>query len=107
MQLPEHGANPRHVYEKLGMAPPARILDFSENCNPAGPPVAVLDMWPTLALQLQNYPDPSGEPFLSKVAEYHGVPKASVFAGNGAAELLSLIAERYRGKRAIVIHPTF
>lgn len=107
MQLPEHGANPHHVYEKLGMTPPARILDFSENCNPAGPPRAVIDLWPNLVARLHAYPDPAGEPFLSKVADYHGVPKVSVFAGNGAAEILSLIAERYRGKRAIVVHPTF
>lgn len=107
MQLPEHGANPRHVYEKLGMTPPARILDFSENCNPAGPPRAVTEMWPDLISRLHAYPDPSGEPFLSKAADYYGVAKESVFAGNGAAEVLSLIAERYRGKRAIVVHPTF
>lgn len=107
MQLPEHGANPHHVYEKLGMTPPARILDFSENCNPAGPPRAIIDLWPNLMTRLHAYPDPAGEPFLSKVAEYHRVPKASVFAGNGAAEILSLIAERYRGKQAIVVHPTF
>lgn len=107
MQLPEHGANPRHVYEKLGMTPPPRIIDLSENCNPAGPPRAVLAMWPNLVTRLHAYPDPSGEPFISEVAKYHAVSKASVFAGNGAAEILSLIAERYRGKRAIVVHPTF
>ncbi|MCM3636437.1 threonine-phosphate decarboxylase CobD [Sporosarcina luteola] len=107
MQLPEHGANPRRVYEKLGMTAPSRILDFSENCNPVGPPRTVIELWPELLTRLKAYPDASGEPFLSSVAEYHGVPKASVFAGNGAAEILSLIAERYRGKRAIVVHPTF
>ncbi|MCG7343865.1 threonine-phosphate decarboxylase CobD [Sporosarcina sp. ACRSL] len=107
MQLPEHGANPRRVYENLGMTPPERILDFSENCNPVGPPRAVMELWPDLLTRLNTYPDPSGEPFLSKVADYHGVSKASVFAGNGAAEVLSLIAERYRGKRALVVHPTF
>lgn len=107
MQLPEHGANPRHVYTKLGMEPPELIVDFSENCNPEGPPQAVLDSWPVLAAQLQTYPDPSGEPFLSRVAAYHGVSGEAVIAGNGAAELLSLIAERYRGKRAIIVHPTF
>ncbi|MFC5604924.1 threonine-phosphate decarboxylase CobD [Sporosarcina koreensis] len=107
MQLPEHGANPRHVYEKLGIVPPARILDFSENCNPAGPPRSVVELWPELLTRLNTYPDPSGEPFHSKAAEYHGVMKESVIVGNGAAELLSLIAERYRGKRAIVVHPTF
>lgn len=107
MQLPEHGANPRHVYARIGMEQPDRLMDFSENCNPAGPPQAVLDMWPKLASQLHTYPDPSGEPFLSRVADYHQVSTSSVFVGNGAAEILSLIAERYRGKRAIVVHPTF
>ncbi|GEN81693.1 threonine-phosphate decarboxylase [Sporosarcina luteola] len=107
MQLPEHGANPSHVYDRLGVTPPARITDFSENCNPAGPPRAVLELWPELISRLNAYPDPSGEPFLSKVADYHGVAPSSVIAGNGAAELLSLIAERYRGKRALVVHPTF
>ncbi|WP_339252011.1 threonine-phosphate decarboxylase CobD [Sporosarcina sp. FSL W8-0480] len=106
-QLPAHGANPRHVYEKLGLEIPAAILDFSENCNPAGPPPAVLKLWPHLISRLIAYPDPSGEPFLSEVANYHGIPVSSVVAGNGAAELLSLIAERYRGKQAIVVHPTF
>ncbi|MDW0116425.1 threonine-phosphate decarboxylase CobD [Sporosarcina thermotolerans] len=107
MQLPEHGANPRHVYEKFGMEAPAEINDFSENCNPAGPPRAVFELWPKLISRLNAYPDPSGEPFLSGAANYHGIPVSSVIAGNGAAELFSLIAERYRGKQAIVVHPTF
>ncbi|MDN4606041.1 threonine-phosphate decarboxylase CobD [Sporosarcina highlanderae] len=105
--LPEHGANPRRVYEKLGMEAPAELIDFSENCNPSGPPAAVLELWPKLISRLNGYPDPSGEPFLSVAANYHGIEVSSVIAGNGAAELLSLIAERYRGKRAIVVHPTF
>ena len=107
MQLPEHGANPHHVYEKLGIDLPARVLDFSENVNPAGPPQAVREMWPNLMAEMAAYPDPSGEPFLSEAANFHGIAKSSVFVGNGAAELLALVAERYRGKRAIVVHPTF
>lgn len=107
MQLPEHGANPHHVYAKLGIDLPSRILDFSENVNPAGPPQAVRAMWLSLLAEIGAYPDPVGEPFLSAVATFHGVDKSLVFAGNGAAELLALVAERYRGKRAIVVHPTF
>ncbi|MHC8514431.1 threonine-phosphate decarboxylase CobD [Sporosarcina sp. ITBMC105] len=107
MQLPEHGANPHHVYKRLGIEPPKRTVDFSENCNPEGPPKNVIEMWPALLSTIPTYPDPSGEPFLSEVAAYHHVSPAAVIAGNGAAELLSLLAERYRGKRAIVVHPTF
>lgn len=107
MQLPDHGANPHQVYGKLGMDSPAQILDFSENVNPAGLPEQVLKMWPDLISKLTIYPDPEAEPFLSAAARFHGIGKDFLFAGNGAAELLALVAERYRGKKAIVVHPTF
>lgn len=107
MQLPEHGANPHAVYAQLGIEQPARLLDFSENVNPAGPPKRVLEEWPTLLGKIMAYPDPKGEPFLSAAAAFHGISKDALCIGNGAAELLALLAERYRGKRAIVVHPTF
>lgn len=107
MQLPEHGANPHHVYGTMGIDVPERVLDFSENVNPTGPPPIIREKWESFWAQLSTYPDPQGEPFLTAVADFHRVSKSFVFAGNGAAELLALIAERYRGKRAVVVHPTF
>lgn len=107
MRLPEHGANPRNVYATLGIEPPAQLLDFSENVNPAGPPDSVTEMWPSLRELLKAYPNPQGEPFLSAATDYHGISTEYLFAGNGAAELLALLAERYRAKQAIVVHPTF
>src|SRR3954462_15919697 len=107
MQLTEHGANPHHVYARLGIEVPKHVLDFSENVNPAGPPQVIVNRWPDLWAQLGAYPDPQGEPFLSAVAGNHGLPNSYFFAGNGAAELVALVAERYRGKRAVVVHPTF
>jgi len=107
MELPEHGANPHNVYAKLGIETPARLLDFSENVNPVGPPQSITEMWPSLLDKLKAYPSPKGEPFLSAAADYHGISTDYLFAGNGAAELLALLAERYREERAIVVHPTF
>lgn len=107
MELPEHGANPHNVYATLGIETPAQLLDFSENVNPAGPPESITEMWPSLRDLLKAYPNPEGEPFLSAAADYHGISTDYLFAGNGAAELLALLAERYREKRAIVVHPTF
>lgn len=107
MQLPEHGANPHNLYAKLEIEQPANVLDFSENVNPAGPPIGVLKAWPNLLAKVAAYPDPEGEPFLSAAADFHNIGKDALFIGNGAAELLALIAERYRGKRAIVVDPTF
>ncbi|MFC7365716.1 MULTISPECIES: threonine-phosphate decarboxylase CobD [Bhargavaea] len=107
MQLPEHGANPLRLYERLGMEVPDRVRDFSENVNPMGIPEKVRKSWPELLSALPHYPDPEGEPFRSAAAAYHGVPGNRVLAGNGAAELFSVIADRYRGRTALLIHPTF
>ncbi|KZE38459.1 hypothetical protein AV656_05995 [Bhargavaea cecembensis] len=107
MQLPEHGANPLRLYDRLGMEVPEQVLDFSENVNPLGIPEEIRKSWPSLLEALPHYPDPEGEPFLSAAASYHGVPRKRVLAGNGAAELFSVIADRYRGRSALLIHPTF
>ncbi|WP_301107275.1 threonine-phosphate decarboxylase CobD [Sporosarcina sp.] len=107
MQLPEHGANSARLYHTIGLPVPEKVFDFSENCNPAGLPRSIEAAWPDLISKLMNYPDPEGEPFKSAAAAYHGVDPQRVLAGNGAAELLSLLARRYRKKRVVLIDPTF
>lgn len=107
MQLPSHGANPHSVYERLGMIPPENVVDFSENVNPAGPPPAVVDNWVSYLELVTKYPNPNGEPFLSKVAAFHRVVPANIVLGNGASELFAVLARRYTGKRVILVHPTF
>lgn len=107
MSLPNHGANPHKLYETLNLKQPLEVLDFSENCNPAGPPEAIQTGWNELLPKISRYPDPNGEPFRSAVAEFHGIGDEQLVLGNGAAEILSLVANRYRGKRAILVHPTF
>ncbi|GKV66843.1 MULTISPECIES: threonine-phosphate decarboxylase CobD [unclassified Sporosarcina] len=107
MQLPEHGANSARLYHSIGLPVPEKVLDFSENCNPAGLPPSVEAAWPDLITKLISYPDPDGEPFKSAAAAYHGIDPQQVLAGNGAAELLSLLARRYRKKRVLLIDPTF
>ncbi|WP_418300973.1 pyridoxal phosphate-dependent aminotransferase [Lysinibacillus fusiformis] len=107
MLLPNHGANPQNVYQQLGLTMPEEVYDFSENVNAAGPPSFVEVRWRTFYPLIQRYPDPDGEPFLSKVAAFHQVAKDRVLLGNGASELFSVIARRYAQKRVIVVHPTF
>ncbi|MEG0449295.1 MAG: aminotransferase class I/II-fold pyridoxal phosphate-dependent enzyme [Lysinibacillus sp.] len=107
MQLPSHGANPQNVYGQLGIEMPNEVYDFSENVNAAGPPNFVEARWRTFYPLIQRYPDPDGEPFLSKVAKFHHVEKENVVLGNGASEIFSVLARRYENKRVIVVHPTF
>lgn len=107
MSLPNHGANPHHVYKNLSITPPARIIDFSENVNPIGPPDSIKSDWNNFRKFMRLYPDPLGEPFRTKVAQYHNISSDSIFVANGATEVFSLLAQKYRGKRAILVHPTF
>lgn len=107
MQLPKHGANPHRLYEKMKIPMPDVIYDFSENVNAFGLPPRIRKEWPTLLSEISVYPDPFGEPFLSAAANFHAISKEQLFIGNGAAEVLALLAERYRSKTAIIVHPTF
>lgn len=107
MDYPEHGANPKQLYKNLNLEVPRTLVDFSENVNPAGPPEKVSSAWQAMISKITAYPHPDGEPFLSAVSKFHQIPTDFILAGNGAAELLALLAERYRGEKAIVVHPTF
>ncbi|PIC66799.1 threonine-phosphate decarboxylase [Sporosarcina sp. P16a] len=107
MRLPEHGANSKRLYTSINIPMPDEVLDFSENCNPAGPPPSVVEAWPTLISTLNGYPDPDGQPFRSAVSVFHQVDEQQVLIGNGAADILSLLAGNYRGKRVLLIDPTF
>ncbi|MTD30878.1 threonine-phosphate decarboxylase CobD [Planomicrobium sp. YIM 101495] len=107
MNLPDHGANPNRLYERLGMAVPKRIIDFSENVHPLGPPSFVDSGWDALKDLINRYPDAEAEPFRSAAASYHGFSKEWAAAGNGAAEIFTWLARRYRNKRVLLIEPAF
>ncbi|WKA57912.1 threonine-phosphate decarboxylase CobD [Planococcus shenhongbingii] len=107
MNLPDHGANPKLLYKRLRMEAPEWILDFSENVHPFGPPEFIDATWKYLQELIKYYPDPDGEPFRSAAAKFHGVEPDRVIAGNGAAEIFTWLAHRYRGKRVLLIEPAF
>lgn len=85
---------------------PGSVLDFSSNTNPLGPPFDPAEL---LAASVERYPDPSAEELRRALARAHGVALEEVFAGNGAAELIRLLAIAYLspGDRALVLEPTF
>ncbi|MGI2327770.1 pyridoxal phosphate-dependent aminotransferase [Planococcus sp. YIM B11945] len=107
MNLPDHGANPHLLYEKAGMEQPKRILDFSENVHPFGPPAFIEESWAEMRGLIGRYPDPDAEPFRSAAANFHSVSAEQIAAANGAAEVFTWLARRYRGKRVVLIEPAF
>lgn len=107
MNLPNHGANPQRLYQQMGIAQPPNSLDFSENVHPLGPPAFLVEQWPALFSLIQSYPDPDGEPFRSAAARFHHVEIDQVAVGNGAAEVFTWLARRYRNRQVVIIEPAF
>lgn len=107
MSLPKHGANPHYLYKQLGLAMPERTIDFSVNLNPLGPPRVIFDQWDEWQELIVNYPDPLGNSLKQKVAEKEGLQPNEILLGNGAAELIQLLAIYFRDKKIALFQPTF
>ncbi|NEU31059.1 threonine-phosphate decarboxylase [bacterium LRH843] len=108
MSLPNHGANPHQLAKALGIELPQRVEDFSENTNPFGPPVVLLKMdQHELVSTMKAYPDPHVTDLTKQLAENNDVHMSNVLVGNGAAELIFLLASLFRKKRVKIIEPAF
>jgi len=86
---------------------PDNFLDFSSNLNPFGPPRGTLGRLRALAPLATRYPDPRAAAARAAVSRYLDVPEASVVLGNGANELLYLLARVLPAGRALVPVPTY
>jgi histidinol-phosphate aminotransferase len=101
----EHGGPSSDLWP--GGRRPAVRLDFSVNVNPLGasPTVraAIADVDPS------RYPDPDCVELRRELSSYLGANFDHIVIGNGATELIYLIAELAvdRGDRAIVVGPTY
>lgn len=107
MNLPDHGANPARLYKTSGIKQPVRMIDFSENVHPFGPPEFIRNEWAEMYMKITDYPDPDAEPFLSAASDFHKVSKDHVVASNGAAEIFTWLAKRYRKRQVVLIEPAF
>lgn len=107
MHLPDHGANPNSLFHQLGLEVPEEMIDLSENVNALGQPQGMEQVWTETFHQIGSYPHMQGEPFRSKLASHIHVKTNYVTLTNGAAEGLMAIAQLMRGRKAIVLEPSF
>ncbi|MDN6196387.1 MAG: aminotransferase class I/II-fold pyridoxal phosphate-dependent enzyme, partial [Atopostipes suicloacalis] len=107
MSLPKHGSNPKYLYKKLEIEMPEKIIDFSVNLNPLGPPQILFEQWGSLKEEIIDYPDPFGEKLRNKLSSKEGVDAGNILLANGAAELIQLVAIYLQGKNIALFQPTF
>lgn len=90
-----------------GGVPDPFVLDFSASINPLGPPPAVQAVLARAGELAVRYPSVDAEEFCEAVSRHHGIPQACVLAGNGASELIYLVARLWAGRRGRVQTPAF
>ncbi len=102
----EHGGNIRAAAQKYDLDP-AEIIDFSANINFLGPPESVLEVIKKNLAGIENYPDPDSTRLKSILAEQTGQRVDNLIVGNGAVELIYLVAKVLQPEDALVLAPTF
>lgn len=83
------------------------LMDFSVNVNPFGPSEEVLDALEKSVREIGQYPDSQSRKLRKALAEDLKIPEKCLIFGNGAAELIFLLTQAVRPKRAVVTAPAF
>jgi len=101
-----HGGLVASELESLRIAP-RDVLDVSVNVNPYGPCAVVRRAVADAALE--HYPDPNATPARRAIAGWLGVSESRVVVGNGAVDLLWLLARAWLapGDAVMTVEPTF
>jgi threonine-phosphate decarboxylase len=106
---PVHGGQLRQIAAWYGI-PAERLLDFSENINPAGPPASVLTAI-RRALEesstLTRYPDLELVELKQAIARYTGVQSENIAVANGFVPLLEAALRSRKIKRCLLPVPSF
>lgn len=101
-----HGGNVEEIAREYGLKE-EKIMDFSANINPLGPPSKVIKALKENLNKITRYPDPEAINLRRELSKYLRVNSESIIAGNGAIELIHLICRTLRPKRALIVVPTF
>ncbi|MGO4888241.1 threonine-phosphate decarboxylase CobD [Anaerobacillus sp. MEB173] len=107
MVLPNHGANPNHTIEALGLTVKQEIIDFSVNTNPYGSPAEIKEQWLDYFQNVESYPDPHVKELRQEISKTENISADHILVGNGAAELIFLIGNHFRQSRVLIVEPTF
>ena len=96
----EHGGKREQVAK-------GKILDFSTNLNPYGPPDFVLDAIKAAIEGLGRYPDNEYSELRAKISKKFGCREEEVLVGAGVSELIQLVAYSFAKTRVLMLKHTY
>lgn len=70
-------------------------------------PVSIRQTWLSLLEFVNDYPDPHSTALKDALAQKESIDTDGVLIGNGAAELVFLLANRFREQEVLIVDPTF
>lgn len=101
-----HGGN-RRVFAAAQGIPESEVMDFSASCNPWGPPGSVQRCYQESFALLSHYPDPDSLLLKKEIARHFPLWPENIIAANGATELIHLIVQFMKPRKALLIEPAF
>jgi threonine-phosphate decarboxylase len=106
MNRGEHGGDIWGAAERRGV-PLSRLLDFSANINPLGPSLRARKRLARDVSLVALYPDKKQTELRRLLAARDGIAENCILFGNGATQLIHLIARVGRYRRALIVEPAF
>jgi threonine-phosphate decarboxylase len=84
-----------------------KIIDFSANINPLGPPKCLPGTIRKNIKMLIHYPEPQTKTLKESLAQHHCLSNQNIIVGNGSIELVYLIFRAFKAKLVLIPAPTF
>ncbi|RKD22503.1 L-threonine O-3-phosphate decarboxylase [Caminicella sporogenes DSM 14501] len=102
----KHGGN---IYEiaKKHSKNIDEIIDFSANINPLGISKKLREAIIENIDIISKYPDPDYKELIKAIADYNFIDREYIIPANGATEIIFLMIEAIRPKKALLLAPTF
>jgi cobyric acid synthase CobQ/L-threonine-O-3-phosphate decarboxylase len=101
-----HGGNIQELAGRAGVDK-TKIVDFSANINPLGPPECLRAVISRSLDRIVHYPDPDGMELRRLLADKHGVDQKHILLGNGSTELLFALPRSGKWTRAVIPAPCY
>jgi threonine-phosphate decarboxylase len=101
-----HGGTPSLDFVRLNL-PERKVIDYSVNLNPLGPPEIIREHWMEMHEGIQDYPTVEGKGAIRFFCEKLDIGPENCLAGNGSTELIYLVPRALGLRRVLVVTPSY
>lgn len=107
MQKFEHGGDLQKAMLQSNRDGNEKIIDFSANINPYGLSAKIKEAILNNIDEIVHYPQPNAEKLCEEIAKAYNISSDKIIVGNGAVELLYILCQILRPKKALIVSPGF